>query len=399
MENAEIKQVENLPTCDYQKMGTVELRTLVRERGLAKGSAVASANKADLIALLNGTGTLEAPTLPASDELADVLARLMNGRVKSGVDAEAVTGIFEEFIKGDTFRAAVQEAAPAARLGFTVNMPELGAPVEMEGEAVHCQFSQVLSWLRADVPLWLWGQPGGGKTHLGRQLAKALGIPCFVMSIDPTTTANKLLGFQNLVSGAFVPGWLYEPYKNGGLVVVDEIDTGDPGILAGLNALTSNSHYLFPNGETVQKHANFRLLACANTKGTGAVAGFTARQRLDAATLNRFAIIEYKYDEGLEMQLACGIPSQSERWAPCQPANAADCEAWVRWVQSVRAHCGKSVLVSPRPSLMGVKALRAGIPASEVADALIFALCASDTVDSINGTCGRIESKITRKAV
>jgi hypothetical protein len=83
MENAEVKQVENLPTFDYQKMGTVELRTLVRERGLAKGSAVASANKADLIALLNGTGTLEAPTLPASDELADVL--------KGKVDHHAVS--------------------------------------------------------------------------------------------------------------------------------------------------------------------------------------------------------------------------------------------------------------------------------------------------------------------
>jgi hypothetical protein len=208
------------------------------------------------------------------------------------------------------------------------------------------------------------------------------------MSIDETTTANKLLGFQNLVSGEFVPGWLYQPYKCGGLVVIDEIDTGNPGILAGLNALISNGHYMFPNGETVEKHAQFRVLACANTKGTGAVAGYTARQRLDDATLNRFAVVEFGYDAGLELQLACGIPSASVAWKPGKPATAEQCQAWVAWVQKVRAHVGQSVLVSPRPSLLGVRALRAGVPVEEVAASLIFGLCAADTVTEIKRRCG-----------
>lgn len=49
---------------NYESMSTVELRTLVRQQGLAKGAAVAVARKPDLIALLNGTGTLSAPALP-----------------------------------------------------------------------------------------------------------------------------------------------------------------------------------------------------------------------------------------------------------------------------------------------------------------------------------------------
>lgn len=419
-------------TKDYTELSTIELRTLVRQQGLAKGAAVASARKEDLVALLTGTMTaLDTPALtdaasgiraalsaPADtgDTLADVIARAINGKVNAGLDTDAVAAMIDTTLarwveedlpavigsKGpskDDIKAIVAEAfANAPRAGTIINMPELAAPVELGNEPVHFQFAQVLAWLRADVPVWLWGMPGSGKTHLGRQLAKALGTTAFIMSIDETTTANKLLGFQNLVSGDFVPGWLYEPFKNGGLVCIDEIDTGNPGILAALNALISNGHYLFPNGETVEKHAAFRVIAFANTKGTGAVAGFTARQRLDAATLNRFGLIEFTYDAGLELQIACGIASETPMWKPSKPATPAQCEAWVRWVQRVREAVGKNVLISPRPSLLGVRALRAGVPVTEVADALIFALCADDTVEIIKDRCGAPEAVVGKGA-
>jgi len=395
----------------YESMSTVELRALVRERGLAKGAAVASARKEDLIGLLEGTiATIDTPTLndaangiraaltPVSqgtgDSLADVIAAAISGKVKSGVDAGAVEAIARD-VAAETLATWVDEALPgiiAAAMpksaGITINMPELPGAITFEGEPLHAQYMQVLTWLRADVPVWLGGQPGSGKTHMGRQLARAMGIEPYIMAIDETTTANKLLGFQNLVSGDFVPGWLYEPFKAGGLVVIDEIDTGNPGIIAGLNALLSNGHYLFPNGETVEKHPMFRVLACANTNGTGAVAGFTARQRLDAATLNRFACIKLGYDESLELAITCGIPQETAQWTPGEPADMAACEAWVRWVQAVRALVGDNVLVSPRPSVLGVRALRAGVPADQVADALVFALCAADTVTTIKRRCG-----------
>ena len=390
---------------NYEGMSTVQLRTLVRERGLAKGAAVASARKEDLIGLLSGTlASIETPALGGDGasvgggDLADAIARAISGKVSAGVDKGAVqemvdtaiTDALGEFMGSDDFKHAVEHVIPP-RAGMTITMPELPAPFELGAEPVHCQFPEVLAWLRADVPVWLWGFPGGGKTHLGRQLARALGVDCYTMSIDETTTANKLLGFQNLVSGEYVPGWLYRPFKEGGLVVIDEIDTGNPGIIAGLNALISNGHYMFPSGETVVKHPMFRVMACANTKGTGAVAGYTARQRLDAATLNRFAVIEFGYDAGLEMQIACGVPSDSTPWAPCKPATEKACQSWVKWVQSVRERVGKHVLVSPRPSLLGVKALRAGIPAKDVAKALLFALCAEDTVSRIINECGSPE--------
>jgi hypothetical protein len=387
---------------NYTELSTVDLRRLVRERGLAKGAAVASAKKEDLISLLDGTRTgLDSPVLASSaiangDTLADAIAKAINGKV-NGFDEQAARGLASEIVD-DAISEFEKTRIPQLLAGVqstvrttTIALPELGAPVDMGAEPLHFQFAQVLSWVRSNVPVWLWGQPGGGKTHLGRQIAKAMDLPAYVMSIDETVTANKLLGFQNLVSGAFVEGWLYQPYKNGGLVVIDEIDTGNPGIIAGLNALLANSHYMFPNGETVERHARFRVIACANTKGTGAVAGFTARQRLDAATLNRFAIIEFKYDEGLELQLVCGIPSKTAPWT-CDgvAARPEQLEAWVRWVHAARREVGASVLISPRASILGGKALLAGIPPKEVAEALVFGLVSDDTKNRILRACGSV---------
>ena len=56
-------------------------------------------------------------------------------------------------------------------------------------------------------------------------------------------------------------------------------------------------------------------------------------------------------------------------------------------MQKVRAQVGNSVLVSPRASINGCKALRAGIPMDEVMEALVFKLVADDTRKRITDTC------------
>lgn len=227
----------------------------------------------------------------------------------------------------------------------------------------HKQLPQILRWVAAGVPVWLWGPAGGGKTTLGEQIAKALGLPFYCVSIDETITVGKLTGFKNLATGDHVEGLIYRAYKDGGLLLLDEIDTNSCTIAA-LNAMLANGHYTFGNGERVARHDSFRVIAGANTKGTGAVAGYTARVRLDAATLDRFAVIELEYDWDMVKRITG--PS-----------------AWVDWVQGVNRSHGKSALISPRAAILGHRALCAGVPQEEVAASLVFKLLAPDTVSSI----------------
>jgi len=328
------------------------------------------------------------------DNLALLLARALKphiGETESVLNESRVKELALEVVKqalsNGEFPEERVKGIVADSIKGLANRIEVISNGTVRGEingVTHWQLPQILAWVDANIPVWLWGGAGGGKTHLPQQIASGLNLPWIVCSIDPTTTIGKLLGYRNLAIGEFVEGWLYKPFKEGGLVMLDEIDTGDPGILAALNALLANGSYLFPNGVTVQRHENFRVIAGANTKGCGAVAGYTARNRLDAATLDRFAVIELEYDTDLERSLASGeLKQNGKAWERGTAATPAQINEWVSYVQRVRAKFGSSVLISPRLSVLGSRALRAGIKSSEVADALLFKLTVPDTKRAI----------------
>lgn len=351
-----------------------------------------------------------------TDELSaaqELIRILRSGRRESGLDEGRVRAIANECISKATPEVSESEVLAILKKGLSNGHYPTERTQELINEALkgfakridlfdvksdtvssidglaHWQLPQLICWVNANVPLWVHGQAGGGKTHLARQIAAALELTPTVISINPTITVGKLLGYRNLLNGEFVEGCLYKPFRDGGLAWLDEIDTGDPGIIAAVNALIANGHYLFPNGETLVRHPKFRVACGANTKGCGAVAGYTARNRLDAATLDRFAIIELGYDDALEYALATGeVKAGAKEWKQSAPATAEAVKAWVTYTQKTRAMVGNSVLISPRCSVLGAQALRAGIPPAEVAEALLFKLTTSDTKQSIERSLG-----------
>ena len=77
---------------------------------------------------------------------------------------------------------------------------------------------------------------------------------------------------------------------------------------------------------------------------------------MDAATLDRFAFLDWPYDEALERQLAGNLE-------------------WTRRVQSVRASVAQLSMrhvVSPRASIMGAKLIASGMPQQQVENLTIW---------------------------
>ncbi len=288
-------------------------------------------------------------------------------------------------------KAAIKAVEPAAP---TVVRHEfkVGEAINATEDLMHRQIPQVIAWLTADVPVWLWGSAGGSKTHSARQIAGLMGLPFYCAPIDETITVGKLIGYRNVTNGEFVEGLVYKAFKFGGVLLLDEGDMNATALAAG-NSMMSNNHYTFPNGEEVTRHKNFRLILGGNTKGTGAVAGYTARVRLDAATLDRFAVIKMEYDNGLEIALCCGGPNTSVPWTKGKPASEPLCRRYVEWIQKVRSKVGESVLISPRASYLGVRALRVGITPAEVAEALVFKLVTDDTRRRIINEAGTVPTE------
>jgi MoxR-like ATPase len=94
----------------------------------------------------------------------------------------------------------------------------------------------------------------------------------------------------------------YKAFKYGGLFMIDEIDASHPDVLVIINTAIAQRYFTF-HGEFVRAHENFRIIAAGNTVGTGADAQYTGRYQLDASTLDRFFIIEIKYDINIEMSI------------------------------------------------------------------------------------------------
>ena len=221
----------------------------------------------------------------------------------------------------------------------------------------HQQTPEVLGWLMAGVNVWMAGPAGSGKTTMAENCAKALTLPFY--SCGAVQNEYKLTGFVD-AEGRTVRTSFREAFEHGGLFLWDEVDASAANALVAFNQALANESFAFPDG-MVKKHPDFIAVAAANTFGTGATAEYVGRNRIDAATLDRFAQVEIHYDELLEQELANQIYPEFGR-------------TWAKDVQRYRraAHtAGLRHLITPRASLHGAKGLRAGLPRQQIVNNLI----------------------------
>ncbi len=239
-------------------------------------------------------------------------------------------------------------------------------------DRTHKQFKELLTVISARNALgwteflWVHGAPGAGKSHLLKQLAQALGIKGHCFPCGPTTTEGKLLGFNNIATGSFVQGWVYDSYKNGGLVGFDEGDLLDAQAVGGTNSL-DNDEFTFGNGEVVKRHKDFYLIIWANTKGTGSAKGFQ-RNKLDAATMDRFTILELEYDEQLERDIY-----GNRDWA----------EYVIKVREYVKKNCNDTIYITPRATRKGAAYLAAGLKPDRVCDITLFKAMSPDIKQTV----------------
>ena len=124
-------------------------------------------------------------------------------------------------------------------------------------------------------------------------------------------------------------------------MLLDEFDAGNANIIVTVNSAIDNGFIGLPNGETIFAHENFRIVATANTNLKGAKDGFTARNKLDAATINRFSVIDWKLDEDLEQKITGN-------------------DDWLKIVRVARATAELAfddIVITPRSAYKGAKLL------------------------------------------
>jgi cobaltochelatase CobS len=260
------------------------------------------------------------------------------------VDQETVNNLINEALKNYDFQGSGKE--------ITIKKPD-GSKTHIGKQ--HKQFEKLLANAACRNNVLLVGPAGTGKTHASKSVSEALELEFWYNAISGQSTMSQFFGYTD-ANGKYITTAFREAYENGGVYLLDEFDAGNPNILTSLNAAIANGLASFPDG-MIKAHEDFICIAAANTYGTGATAEYNGRNRLDAATLDRFAVIEWGYDEELEMEIAKD-------------------KAWCAFVQTVRRAVselqGIKAVISPRAMQMGEKLLAYGLSKKDVMQMTVF---------------------------
>lgn len=230
----------------------------------------------------------------------------------------------------------------------------LGLNPDVDFNAQHASFETTYRAILAGCSPFLVGPAGSGKSTILQQIATAMELPFYPLSVNSLTSDYNIIGYND-ANGKYVPTIFRKAYENGGIFSFEEIDAGNPNVLTVINNAMSQDKYAFPD-KIVDKHPRFIMAASGNTYGTGANIKYIGRNPLDAATLDRFVMIWTDYDINLENRLCAN-------------------KEWLDWVHSVRNAVNlldMKAVVGTRAVLHGERLLNAGVPRDVVEKMVVF---------------------------
>lgn len=195
---------------------------------------------------------------------------------------------------------------------------------------VYSELSAVLS-SNIYAPVMITGDSGNGKTFSVMQAAAKAKRAVVTCSIDYNTDDSDLIGKFGLVNGntVYEKGPVRIAMETGSILLLDELDRGNPENLICLNALLDGYPVLDKKtGETITAKEGFQIVATANTKGQGDDSDrFVAAKVLDTAFLERFAVIlEQGYPTAAVESKILGKVCEDEQFVECL----------VKWAQATR---------------------------------------------------------------
>lgn len=149
-------------------------------------------------------------------------------------------------------------------------------------------------------PLFITGLSGNGKTFGVEQACADTKREVIRVNFTVETDEDDLIGGFRLVDGEtkFFHGPAIKAMQRGAVLLLDEIDLGNPAKIMCLQSIMEGKGYFIKKtGEFVAPAPGFTAIATANTKGKGSDDGrFIGTNVLNEAFLERFPItVEQEY--------------------------------------------------------------------------------------------------------
>jgi len=147
---------------------------------------------------------------------------------------------------------------------------------------------------RMFYPTFITGMSGNGKTFSVEQACAQLKREVIRTNFTIETDEDDLIGGFRLVEGEtrFFKGPVIKAMEMGAVLLLDEIDLGNPAKIMCLQSiLEGKGYFIKKTGEYIKPAAGFTVIATANTKGKGSDDGrFIGTNVLNEAFLERFPV-------------------------------------------------------------------------------------------------------------
>jgi len=159
--------------------------------------------------------------------------------------------------------------------------------------------SDFLAWFAHGRPdgLHVFGETGCGKSSLILQVCSRLNIPVERPPVQKDLSWSDLIGFYTVIDGdtVFQEGPLTLAMRYGRLFLLDEGDTIDPDVNAGLYAILEGAPLVLSQqgGMVIEPAEGFGIVTTGNSAGAGDQDGFySGIQTQSIAYMDRFWTVE-----------------------------------------------------------------------------------------------------------
>lgn len=159
--------------------------------------------------------------------------------------------------------------------------------------------------LDAGLPVFLVGGAGTGKTRFAKWYAARREVKLEMVVGSGDVAGRELWVARRDASKGetkTVPGPAARACADGSVLLLDEIDGFDSNSLLPMNAVLNGDQRLsVPVLGELEVNPEVRIIAAANTNGRSKDRTYNARNRLDGAFLNRFAVVcQTRYERNVD---------------------------------------------------------------------------------------------------
>lgn len=383
-------ELDNMTITSFTDLSTLDLNDLrraVRKTGYFKGNSVATnyLSKIDCIkvvepyvlnnfeaaehaanCLIRGEEIPATTPQPASQPTTNSADNALTTAIANALQATGFTAPKAELDETRVIDLIKQHATPSVK---QIEVKQPSGDFKNVG-VQHKFFPQLLQLATARLNVWLYGPAGTGKTSAAKAVADALELDFGFVAFSRQSSKGDLFGIRD-ARGEYHESQFVRVYRDGGVILLDEIDCANDNVLKSLNAALDNGFAVTPDG-VIEKHGDCIVIAGANTVGNGADAEYSAAQQIDASTLDRFYFLHWPVDEAFEAALI-GANQPDESADTLRGSDVPTKEQWLHVVRSARRNgSANRVWVSSRAVRDGAKLIGAGVCLKDLCTGLIW---------------------------